>query len=91
MQNLILNNTQAKAVYSAMCALNNVCARVHVRIEHDYGLTLHVVEYEDGSLVVKIGDMVGNPSGLGYESYANQDAFVSAYGCADPVAFKSKF
>ena len=77
----ILNAAQAEAVYSAMCELNNVCARAHVRIERDDGLTLHVAEYEDGSLAVSIGDAVGNPAGLGCcEGYANQTAFAAAYG-----------
>lgn len=66
---MILNKSQAEAVYSAMCALNNVggyCNELMVG-KHD----AIVVSYEDGRVVV-FGDAI--------ERYSDQSAFASAYG-----------
>lgn len=68
MTNKILNQSQAEAVYSAMCALNNVGMRIDANIR-----ATRVVEGPGGGVVV-----------FGYaqptEQYANQSAFATAYG-----------
>ena len=65
----ILNQAKAEAVYSAMCALNNV------------GGNFGMFEIEDnrvgvfGSGAVQIVNKYGQ-----FESYASQSAFATAYG-----------
>lgn len=65
---LILNRAQAEAVYSAMCALNNVAGRV--RIYLDDGVV--VSESKEGRVYV-MGE-------LGSEVFASQASFATAYG-----------
>lgn len=76
----ILNRAQAEAVYSAMVALNNVGARVHARFDLEDSATLHVCEYEDGSVQIFIGDALGSPAGGGVEQFSAQNDFAKAYG-----------
>lgn len=76
----IMNQAQAEAVYSAMVALNNVCARAHVRIDLGDNAVLHVRENEDETVQVFIGDAIGNPAGGAFEHFASQNAFAAAYG-----------
>lgn len=79
----ILTQAQAEAVYSAMCALNNVGARVQV-----FGLDadgLEVRERANGCVV--IGYLVGNARrGTVLESHADQSAFATAYGLNEKAA-----
>lgn len=65
---MILNPAQAEAVYSAMCALNNVAGRV--RIYLDDGVV--VSESKEGRVYV-MGE-------LGSEVFATQASFATAYG-----------
>lgn len=77
---MILSNEQAAAVYSAMCALNNVGGRLHTRIKDRYeGSVIHFVELPSGHLQLYWGDAVGNPHG-DVEHHHNQSAFATAYG-----------
>lgn len=79
---MILKPAQAEAVYSAMCALNNVGASAAVRIPNS-GTAIHVKQQTMGDshlIQVFIADAVGNPTGKGFEEYAGQAAFASAYG-----------
>ena len=75
----LLTETQAVAAYSAMCCLNTVGAKIHVRIKANLNSpTIHVREDTAGHIQVWRGDDVGNPTG-GYEQYGNQAAFADAY------------
>lgn len=65
---MILNQSQAAAVYSAMCALNNVGARIDVHLPSG-----RVVEGPNGVILVTA---YAKPS----EDYNNQSAFAAAYG-----------
>lgn len=70
---LILNQAQAEAVYSAMCALNNVGGRIDVLIPNPGGVIVQVQEMQHGEVWVFFGS-------LGSENYADQSAFAAAYG-----------
>ena len=76
---MILTQAQAEAVYSAMCALNNVGGRLHARIKATPGALIHVNELPSGHMQLWPGDAVGNPTGP-LESHHNQSAFATAYG-----------
>lgn len=67
MSSLILTTAQAEAVYGAMCALNNIDARLDARV----GPT-RVYETLSGTVVV-------SAYALPTEDYANQAAFAAAY------------
>lgn len=72
---LILNQAQAEAVYSAMCALNNVGGKLS-RI--DLGQ-----QRRDPQLRVTEGGAVIIERGMPHcdrEAHANQSAFAAAYG-----------
>lgn len=76
---MILNQSQAEAVYSAMCALNNVGARA-TRIAvpgKDGDDDAAVVERPDGAVVV-LGILGSIP--FDEEIHASQSAFAAAYG-----------
>lgn len=67
----------AEATYSAMCALNNVGARI-CRLSLDLGnLAVSVEETPDGELLISWLDAT---SGAQIELHANQAAFAAAYG-----------
>jgi hypothetical protein len=66
---MILNKSQAEAVYGAMCALNNVNARAHVTFED--GPNIVAMQRHDGAVVV---DCRGDT-----ELYDSQSAFAAAY------------
>lgn len=74
----ILNKSQAEAVYTAMCALNNVVARVDAFLDKVF----HAREMADGRVVINIVPNVTFPGSHGAdpEIYANQSAFATAYG-----------
>ncbi len=74
-QTKILTKTQAEAVYSAMCALNNVGAHLDARI---YSAAIRVQEMPGGMIVVH--RPVHNAPSAEQETYANQSAFATAYG-----------
>ena len=65
----ILNQAQAEAVYSAMCALNNVGATVRVVFERE---PIEVYELKKGLV------QVCGPESI--ERHDNQAAFATAYG-----------
>lgn len=69
---LILTAAQAEAVYSAMCALNNVGGRLRVQLTQGKNVIL-VEEFASGGVVV---DTKPRHS---VEVYAGQHAFATAY------------
>ena len=74
----ILSQSQAEAVYSAMCALNNVGGRIeHMQFPTDAGESVSVVERLDGKVDVWLSR---NGQAHESESHANQAAFADAYG-----------
>ena len=75
---MILNKAQAEAVYSAMCALNNVNARLHARDVGytDEGFAIQIHETETGMIVISTGTKV-------LERYGTQGRFAAAHGLAD--------
>ncbi len=66
---LILNQSQAEAVYSAMCALKKVGMRINT-CDDDL---VRVAEHPSGVITVYHGDTVR-------EVHAGQSAFATAYG-----------
>ena len=72
---MILNTDQAQAIYSAMCALNNVSARIAVNI--DQTESINVFERHDGSISVwqKNHGQTHNE-----ETHTSQAAFAAVYG-----------
>lgn len=70
--NLILNQAQAEAVYSAMCALNNVGGRLVCIVQE----AAEVSEAASGSIFVRRQ----NASFGANEHYEDQSAFATAYG-----------
>lgn len=75
MGNLILNPTQAEAVYSAMCELNNVSGLIRAEFE---GGDITVQEHHTSGKVTVVR-LAGSPARQEFESYANQSAFAAAY------------
>ena len=71
----ILNQAQAKAVYDAMCALNNVGARVTVKFPTRDGL-ITVIEGVPGHVYVE--ETIGT-SCVAREAYRAQNDFATAY------------
>lgn len=69
---MILNKSQAEAVYSTMCALNNVGGRL---AQTQIGL---IVVHSNCNGSVSLLDYTTD--NYRYEDYANRDAFASAYG-----------
>lgn len=71
---MILNRSQASAVYAAMCELNNVNAKINARFG-DTGEGINVFEVAEGVRVVRVQDY----SATVIEDYANQHDFEVAY------------
>lgn len=67
----ILSKAQAEAVYSAMCALNNVSGRINVEVEG-----VNAAENRDGSISVWADSGMSDDQ----EVYDSQAAFAAAYG-----------
>jgi len=74
---LILNQSQAEAVYSAMCALNNVGGRVQATFGDRASESVHAFEKDCGSVRVV---QVRRYRVVLAENYPNQSAFATAYG-----------
>lgn len=72
---LILNQSQAEAVYSAMCELNNVSARLDTFIEAE---SIHCREISGGRVVIH--KTPESPALVVSEEYPDQSAFATAYG-----------
>ncbi len=72
--NPILSTAQAQAVYSAMCALNNISVNFDTMWRADDGESVRITENKYGVLVRK-----GGESGVS-EHYDDQAAFAAAYG-----------
>lgn len=71
---MILNQSQAEAVYSVMCALNSVGATIGSISMHDeHGLAIAVHTTSNGMWMIK---SARNTS----EWHDNQSAFATAYG-----------
>lgn len=64
---MILTTIEAKTVYDAMCALNNISALLNTWVEH-----VNVLENEFGVRVLNYDDATR-------ESYNSQAEFASAY------------
>lgn len=69
---MILNQSQAEAVYSAMCALNNVG---NVSSEFNLPNDVWVQAAANGGVSI-----VPRTHGAKIEQYADQSAFATAYG-----------
>lgn len=72
--NQILTAAQAQAVYSAMCALDNISVNFDTMWRADDGESVRITENKYGVLVHK-----GGEQGVS-EHYADQAAFAAAYG-----------
>ena len=72
----ILTKTQAEAVYSAMCALNNPGGRLDAFLEGCF----HVRSMTDGRVIVHRVTGFAHPPAAEPEIYADQAAFATAYG-----------
>lgn len=70
---MILNKSQAEAVYTAMCYLNNVSGKIAV----SFAGNIEVSEYLGKIYVSKISK---TPFENKEEIYENQNAFREAYG-----------
>jgi len=75
--NLILTTAQAQAVYSAMCALNNIGAVIDVEIPGGCGGTRIQGTFTGSVRVEQRWDDWKS------ERYPDQDAFAAAYGLRD--------
>lgn len=75
-KSLILTAAQAEAVYSGMCALNNVGARLDAFRENEF----HAREMESGHVVVHKLPPTFAAVSSGPEIYDSQSAFAAAYG-----------
>jgi len=74
---MILNQTQAKAVFDALCALNNVSLRSAV-FDIPGGTRIHLAH--DGALLIFGKDQDDNPYKIvSREVYDDQAAFIAAY------------
>lgn len=73
---MILNEEQAKAVYNAMCQLNNIGGILHARIIFDKNI-IHIREFLAGTLSVWIESE--DAKMLKEENYYNQNAFAAEY------------
>ena len=69
---MILNKSQAEAVYSAMCALNNVGGTIEKLSLPDSYYVIDVVAYTD-KITIRRGLRT-------VETHDNQSAFATAYG-----------
>jgi GTP cyclohydrolase III len=76
---MILNPAQAEAVYSAMCALNNVGALINTTRRYSNREGFKVTQSEDyfGEIVVATFD--ANDQTTSSESYADQNEFATAH------------
>ena len=73
----ILTRPMAEAVYSAMCALNNVGAKLKVSIGNVAIDGVRVFEDTEGNVIVI---RVSAHDVLAHEDYADQSSFAAAYG-----------
>lgn len=73
----ILNHSQAEAVYSAMCALNNVGARIAANMPTRDGESVNVFERENGTVSIWLQNHGVTHSD---ETHTTQAAFAIAYG-----------
>ncbi len=73
---MILNQLQAKAVYDAMCALNNVNIFLSAQLSNNDDTTTYVLQYSFGT--IKIGRMA-RTGDIEREVYTGQAHFVLAY------------
>lgn len=78
MSTKILTQAQAEAVYSAMCALNNVGAELKATIYTRDSAGDYMRVYQDGGSV-KVVDVIRHSIET-KEHYDNQSAFAAAYG-----------
>lgn len=75
---LILNESQAEAVYSAMCALNNVGGTLRTFFgSYDNGQQVEESIHRTG--IIQVFEM-GHGVAIRQEKYSSQSAFGIAYG-----------
>lgn len=86
MSEQILKPEQAKSIYSALCAANNIGVR-HFRIDFDRanlseGVAEHITfGFYDTSTAPNVGvALIVNGETVRQESYADQNHFAAAYG-----------
>lgn len=72
---MILNQAQADAVYSAMCALNNAGSYIRGFVEVSDDINVKVLL----SGGIQVWNLAPNAES-GFESFSNQAAFATAYG-----------
>ena len=75
---LILNQSQAEAVYNAMCALNNVGAALECLLPLGGGKAVRVYEALNAS--VHVATEAGGRAWQSVERHESQSAFATAYG-----------
>lgn len=79
----ILNNSQAKAVFDAMCALNNVDGKINAIFPVGEKKYISVVELNSGMMCGQIDvytcDQDGNYDGILFETYESQYEFSKFY------------
>lgn len=73
---MILNQAQAKAVYDAICALNNVNALLKASFGELSGSFIGACSFEDGAVRVWSGSQFRTSRN---ENFTTQDDFVKAY------------
>ena len=76
---MILNNSQAEAVYCAMCALNNVGALLNIQRQWDDRAGWGVSQYKQSHNTVVVFAFGVDGQTTCSESYADQTAFATAY------------
>ncbi|QRE00434.1 hypothetical protein [Burkholderia phage BCSR52] len=71
----ILTRAQAKAIYDAMCALNNIGAQIDCGFDRD-DKRVQVTEYSDGTISVRVFEALRHTEA---EHYASQADFAVHY------------
>jgi hypothetical protein len=78
---MILNQSQARAIYSAMAELNTVSGKLQCRIPTPSAHTfIHVKEHSGCDIHIWFGDFGGHPISRTTERYDTQGLFAEAYG-----------
>lgn len=75
---MILTKPQAEAVYSAMCALNNVTGKVNATFMNSRAAIEGITAFEDTYGEVHVWQTLGGVA-HNTERYENQAAFATAY------------
>ncbi len=76
---MILTQAQAEAVYSAMCAMNNIGGTISASL-HTNDWRIHVNALTGNGVGIKATARGVSPTVVRTEGYESQAAFASAYG-----------